>query len=411
MNIDIQELRFSLSQMQVFSTFVPNSANYAFLGQQINYRNQFDKLRSEVAERIRKMAPGEQMRLKPGELTIPWFKRHHFWENYLGQRKLDGVSGEVAWAFRVPFRIASPAKVLAVSPPLVHVAVEGYLYLHGVAVVLRATLSQPLPLYDMVDAAFDVMNQTEFKQIRWSNGTMSPHPLTFKGLAVKTLDYLTNLVINSPDDLESRLCEPFTVATIIRGGGLDLERLRNRFQQQIQLLDDPLAAQIAILEPKIHHACEGLASWNPAWRTNVAHPACETALDFKGQTTQPGYMLYGLKRGRVVWFPGYFMSTKPLHRLGCYHSNLTVGSLQTDSLLELVRLAEGWLANHSAFRASDKDIVKRGVILLSNLYGGANTSYRSWSLRQQIKDSGLLGLINRLRAILSIGDDNNPLLP
>jgi hypothetical protein len=76
-----------------------------------------------------------------------------------------------------------------------------------------------------------------------------------------------------------------------------------------------------------------------------------------------------------------------------------------------VRLAEGWLANHSAFRASDKDIVKRGVILLSNLYGGANTSYRSWSLRQQIKDSGLLGLINRLRAILSIGDDNNPLLP
>lgn len=408
----IQELRISFTRMQVFPELLPRDAKMHYLGNDIEYEEMFNKIQSNIEKRVHFTEHGEIQKpsLAPGELTVPWFKRHHFWEFYLDKpTRLSKVNGNKAWLHRVPLRFASPAKIpsSSLSLPLTHLTVDGYLYIHGVAVVLRATLKRDLPLDDMVNAACEVINHVRFEGVRWANGTTSLQPLTLKGLAIQTLGYLTKEVLNENTEGVGRLCDPFTVATVIRGNGLNLEQLQSEFNSfkensSKESLNDTQGIQIKLLDSKIRRALEGLATWDTQWKYNAVHSDNKVTLKFKGQDTKPGYMLYGLKQSRVVWFPSYFMDTGEtgeLHLLGCYHSNLTIGSLQTSSLLELVRLfTDVDLSHHQLI----KQTVRRAVVLLSNLYGQSDSSYRSWSLHKQIKDSGLIDEINKLRISCSI---------
>jgi hypothetical protein len=409
MTIEIQELRISFSQMLVFPEFVPKNASMAYLGQQIGFQNKFDELQSIVVARANNAAPGRSQKpvFKPGEPTVPWLKRHHFWEYYLEKPKeLSSVNGNQAWRYKVPLRVAFPAKALSILPPLTHLNVEGYLYIHGVAVVIRVTIGSSesiyLPLETMVNDALLIMTKSVFN-VEWADQTRSAQPITLKQLAMQTLNYLATVVLGKHDGAGMHLCEPFTLTTVIRGNGLDLDQLRTNFETKLQQVNNPLEAQIAVLEPRVHQALDGLATWNLVWQDNVAHPSKEAVLNFRGAATQPGYIIYGLRHSRVIWFPSYFMDkTKDLHLLGCYHSNLTIGSLQTNSLLEFIHFANNWFANHSSLHPLDKEVVKRAVVLLSMLYCRTDNTYRSWSLRQQIESSGLISAINHLRNILNV---------
>jgi hypothetical protein len=47
-------------------------------------------------------------------------------------------------------------------------------------------------------------------------------------------------------------------------------------------------------------------------------------------------VLFAGTQGRAVWFPGLFLPKKAkVHELACYHRKLTLGTLQTESLLAL----------------------------------------------------------------------------
>ena len=71
------------------------------------------------------------------------------------------------------------------------------------------------------------------------------------------------------------------------------------------------------------------------WKNDALHP-WDASTCLKIRHAPLSHVLYGLDRGRAVWFPDLFTKQGRVHALGCYHRNLTLLSLQTESLVELM---------------------------------------------------------------------------
>jgi hypothetical protein len=109
-----------------------------------------------------------------------------------------------------------------------------------------------------------------------------------------------------------------------------------------------------------------LCTWERFWKKANLHPLDDSSmLAHMRRNLLPGRVLYGLGCGRAVWLPGYFRENiadgedlrARLSFVNCYHRNLTLLSLQTASLLALIRGAAGILAEHQSLSTTLKGVV------------------------------------------------------
>jgi hypothetical protein len=114
-------------------------------------------------------------------------------------------------------------------------------------------------------------------------------------------------------------------------------------------------------------------------------------------------VLYGLDRGRAVWFPDLFTKQGRVHALGCYHRNLTLLSLQTESLVELMCAAGAYIDATKPLPLAMEDLAKGAAGVLGRLYGGNQDTYQSWSPRAQIDGNRYADTINKVRQFFAMG--------
>jgi hypothetical protein len=349
-SITVSDLRLSSVWVAAFPVDAPTPQ----LGDNVDYRRAVKGARS-----------GQ------GKWVLPWLKGHrpYFWEYYLEIKNLEGVDGVRAWKHLMPLRVPSPVKIEA--PPGLRVAVEGLCYPHSVAVIVTIILNEELSLDQMVDKA--VRAHRSRYRVTWRQDR-STGRLSLRSLASQILDRLHETMFPQGAPPQPPLGQPFTVATVVDSQGAEL--------------DKPIHPQ-----DEIHQALEGLCTLDPHWRTRPLHPLNQfTDLQFRDKGhAPPGYLLYGPGRSRAVWFPGWFQEHyedylyegEKLHALGCYHRNLTAVTVQTESLLALVRRAADYLDRQDRLPFYAEALTRSAAGALGRLYGGQGT-YRSWSARAQI---------------------------
>lgn len=314
----------------------------------------------------------------------PWppDSRNSFWELYLGNTVLDAVAGDKAWKAMVPLHLPEAAQVGTLAAPVRRLAIEGFGYPHAIGVSATVFLEGDWSLDEAVEAAFAARKA----RYELTSPVASPRA-TLEDIARQALNGLREDMRGTPAPPLSVLGAPFSVATAVNGS---------------------VAAPPAAPPPHgdVHRALEGLCRWHPLWRQNRLHPMDgETCLKFKDKLfSRPDHVLYGLERGRSVWFPGYFGGA-PRRTLGCYHRNLVMASLQTEALLALVRLAMGFIDRRQVMIPSLELLARNAAGALGRLYGGSKETYRSRSLWLQIRDSGLIPAIERLRGYFGMSPE------
>jgi len=350
-----------------FPSIVSQHAPMGFLGDPGRYELEFSKAES-----------GESRWL------LPWANvgARRFWEYYLG----TGARYDTAWKNLVPLYRPSQARVKPLSQPLSRITVEGFYYPHGVAGLITIVVKQDLDLYDVVDMSVQARCSGKYSAT-WPDG--ATEQIDLRELASHTLERLRTEVMGQGKTPQAHSGDPFTVVTAVDG----------------QVDDRDLEAQPP-QNGEVHRAMEALCEWHPLWRERHPHALDEkTSFKFKAKDQSPSsHILYGLSRGRAVWFPGYFTRTgRPeIRKLGGYHRNLTLASLQTESLLAMMTIVSGYLNRLEPLPPNLEKLARGAAGALGRLYGATNPTYRSWSSYRQIADSGLTGIIEKARDYLGM---------
>ncbi|MGH9760653.1 MAG: hypothetical protein ACREAC_07400 [Blastocatellia bacterium] len=145
----------------------------------------------------------------------------------------------------------------------------------------------------------------------------------------------------------------------------------------------------------IHKALDGLCEWNAGFdavpRYELEKASLHVGRDHRGLAAPQGHLLYATPFGRAVWFPKYFKENAgggkmKIHTLSHYHSNLTLLSLQIDSLVSLVRRGKRDLLDKNGNIPGDiEPIFKNAVGNLRRLFGGPlGDTYTCYSAVHQI---------------------------
>jgi len=357
----IRELRFSQIWMEPFPLDAVGSWRF---GDNVKYEKNFNKIKDDARE-----------------WTFPWQEneRQNFWTNYLGMNELYDLEAHKAWKFLVPFRAKPVVRIDTKTTPGLRATIEGFCYPYGMASVITVKIKTDLPFVDMINKAIACFSMSY--HVNWAK-SKKKEQLTLRELAQKHLDLLYQLSCDKYAQKRKSPAAPITVATIINAKDLE-----------------PLAA----IEPNsiIHRGLEGLCTWDQNWEMNKLHDLEPNSYKLKDISPQ-SYLLYGIKRSRAVWFPGHFdeaikkRNVKKIRKLGSYHRNQVLVSLQTESLLAMVLVVSGFLQSNQPIPFSLQNLPQNAVNALGRLYGGSQkVTYRTWSSRHQIehyKDA-----VNRVR--------------
>jgi hypothetical protein len=358
----VSELRVSFIWSESFSCIVPLGAPMGFLGDPGKYEQEFSKAKSGKSRWM-----------------LPWasVSGHRFWQYYLGTAELGDVSPGQAWKLLVPLYKPTQAKINPLPRPLSRVSVEGFYYPHGVAVLITVVFNENLDLNDMLKTSIPA-RWKEYAVI-WPDGTTTQ--LDLLKLASHTLERLCTEAMGQGAS-HPLLGEPFKVVTAVDG--------------QVDNLKEENPTNGAV-----HRALEAWCDWHPLFEERRPHALDEkTSFSFKEKDqSPPSHILYGLKRGRAIWFPGYFTqaNSERIRKLGGYHRNLTLVSLQTESLLALMNIASGYLDRSDPLPPTLEKLARGCAGALGRLYGAAIPTYRSYSACRQIADSGLAEIIKKVR--------------
>ncbi len=362
MPIQISELRLSFVWVESFLALLSSrksSAPMAFMAQKEKYKAKF-----------------QQAQAGTGDLEPPWVPsrgRHynHFWYHYLKNTMPEMVDGERAWKKLVPLRPYLQAKLKAPWLPG-RIGLAGFYYPHAVTVETRVVIQADLSLAELVDKVNDVRAKRYVET--QPNGSQREYLLS--ELAAEALDAMREHMLGAGAPPGERASEPFVVATVIRGSGVDA-RLPN--------------------EPngEAHRALEVFSSWQEKTPNFVANDLQKSTL--KAGNPAAGHVAYKLKRGRATWFPDWFTRSEKLYKMSCYHNNLTIASLHTESLLALIRRVKSYLERGALMPLALEELVFFAARELGLLYHGVDDTYRSCSVCAQIVDSELMDLINLAR--------------
>lgn len=418
----VHELRLSFLWFETLPKPAPDAApnpHFAFVGNRPAFEAAFEKIKSDTLDFQKTWwaqnvpppydpakfltyqkqfdAALEQALANPNQLTLPWPWRsprykHNFWENYNENKALDSMRGADAWRLRVPLRVTIPATIRA---PFAQSAllVDVFLYPHGIGIALHCRLRPKQKMGDehapnqlmsfslkqLIARAFDARTNGAYT-LEWKNGateTLKLNPLT-----TQLFQYVRDLTLGANAMPGTREVKPFTVATVIRASGVD----------ETSALDP---------EGEIHRALYGLANWRETWESDAGLENPENA-NLLQEPHPLGNYLYRASRGRVVWFPTHFSAkNKRNHKLGCYHRNLTLLTMQTEALLQAVKLVDDTLNMGQTPSAVLNDLAYPAALLLGRLYGGKGT-YKSISAKAHIESDNMRAVVERVRAHLNI---------
>ncbi len=366
MEIKINEIRLSLIWFAPFKGIIDDAAPMAFLSSRDDYIELFTKTQNNETS-----------------YSLPWGNGSgaHFWQHYFSQKDLANVSSRVAWQRIAPLCLTPMLSVERSKESACRISIDDFIYPHGIAVMLTLGLRGVFSLEDAVENLMLYRNDFQFKTHDSSNQI---YDLNLNQIADMELSRLwkTVLGINTPKKMPP--AEPFSLTTIIDG--------------------EADTTNVIIPEnSETHRALEALCRFSVSWKENPLHPLdSNTCIDFKAKNYTPACnMIYGLKRARVLWFPEYFVKPdkkKRCTKLGCYHRNLSLASLQTESLINLTTLIYPHIENGSFIPEPSGGFSKKAAGLIGRIYGGVqDETYRSGSLRKQIDDSGMVNIINRVR--------------
>lgn len=363
MTILVKELRVSSIWFEAFPDIIAQDVPVGFLSSDFSY--------------IREV---EQMKAGNSSWSLPWsgYSGRRFWEFYMERASLRSVGGGKAWKALIPIHQPSLAAFKPLPNYLYRVKLEGFYYPHGLAVAATAVIKEDLTLDKMVDKALQFWDEP--LTVTWPSRATERQVL--KLIIHRALDNMRKTAFGEEKPAWRVPKEPLTITAAIEG--------------QV----DPTPTSIAP-NGEIHRALEALCRRDQLWRENALHPFEASSLRFKDKDySRPDHVVYGLERGRSIWFPGYFTreNSQPIRKLGCYQRNLTLASMQTESLLALVPIAVGYLDRHAVMPVNLEGLSRAAVGTLARLYGGAQETYRSWNLHRQIQDSGLMEAIKSLRS-------------
>ncbi len=263
---------------------------------------------------------------------------------------------------------------------------ETFFYPHGLAFVITVSVkvkkNTPFSLREAVETAFNIKQKKIFKK-----QDENPYELlSLDEIADKCLadhhqySIGTEKLINS-----NRTTTPFTIFTFVEGNEID--------------------PMIPIFElEEVHRALEAVTKWQPTWLNDSLDSLDKTSI--KIRSAPPSHILYGNTRGRAVWFPALFIpQTSPCRTLSCFHRNLTLASLQVESLGSLVSITARELEKGIPLVGDYRNCAKNAAGILGRLYGGVKSTYRSWSPHIQIDQNQLVEDINNVRDFFNM----NPL--
>jgi hypothetical protein len=295
--------------------------------------------------------------------SIPWIKGEgrRFWIRYIQK---NSPTTKDYWQALVPLGYQpelSPAPVWTDGT----VSMRAFLYPWGIASIVDCVMNCAVELKDAVRLA-QTIRRTAMFRVDAGTGTrdISLESLNALGMdRVRTAAY-------GPETEKGQSGDPFSVVTVLDADGGD----------ETQVVEEG---------GPVHRFLEGLVGWDSKWETLVLDPLKDSTVKIK--KSPPGHLLYAGGRGRVVWFPGHFLSKDGAspHTLWCYHQNLMMGSLQVESLGQIAKDAASALDEDQTldeFPVAYGDCVQFTAGILGRLNGGKNT-YRSNSLRRQVQDS------------------------
>lgn len=323
-----------------------------------------------------------------GELNLslhpPWRKPtgQRFWQSYLDQEPSGTVNGKRAWRSLVPLRTDLPVAVTAPSGST-QVQFEAFFYPYGIALLGVTKISGQLSWDAALDEAFNVWRGYKFK-VEWPS--QPQQSMSLQQIAEQSLMKLRNWGWGNKSAGRRTALDPFTIFSITQGHVEDAV---------------PVTAN-----SEIHRALEGVTGWRANWKTDTL-PTLESArvsAHAAAGAAPATDWLYGRKRARALWVPSKLGTTPGGYGLSleCYHHNLSLASLQVESLCGFARETVSRLEDQTELSFYENECARNAAGLLTRLYVGDDSVYRSWSVRSQIDQNNFRGTIDSLRSSMGL---------
>lgn len=282
-----------------------------------------------------------------------------FWRYYLECSPPSRVAPWKAWESLVPLRRGVETRG-RIEPKDLNgrFQIESFLYPHGIGLAVSVRIEEELELARMVSRAREILTRDAWK-VSWRKKDLASLPV----IASHLLDELAGKDRGGDDPGRT---DPFHITTIFRGEA------------------DPLySVSGGMPSADLRLALQGLCTLRRGWEKEDLRRLSHCRLRLRSGAGADN-LLFGLGRGRAVWFPDAFTADETKNRtLGCYHRNLVLASMQTESLLQAAHLAGRLLNTGQPLPVRLEEVARRAALLLSRLYLG-DGSYASWSVVAQI---------------------------
>ncbi len=368
--VTLNEIRMSVIWTETYPTLLTPAgarAPMAWLGQKNKYAAEFENALQGTSA----FEPPWPLQKGKG--------RHHFWRRYFGNVEPANVKGNLAWEYLAPFH-TNVGKIRAIWLNG-RASAEGFFFAHGIAFIVTVSLTLDNAVLALAVDAIQQVRTAGLYDVTWRDGTVTQGTLDV--IAAHALDQLREMALGADASQGTRPGTPFSLVTFIKGAGGDA-----------QAPNPP--------NGEVHRALEALCNWHASWQTDALHPLDTMQLNRK--SASPGHLLYGLERGRALWFPDLFERTnKHSHKLSCYHRNLTLLSLQTEMVIALIHHAAKMIATNQVMPLRLEQLTHEGAGLAGRLYGKTDTMYQSRSARRQLENSQALDEIDRVRKYFGTG--------
>jgi hypothetical protein len=316
-----------------------------------------------------------------GPLRRPWLAsgntvaRSHYWEFYL-DADLKAVSAETAHRLLLPLRLAESFH-LTTADPDVRGTAETYLYPHGTAAIAQIVIRGTNDLARSVNRWIESVNGVS---------RVPPTPQDPVSLETAVRDILSGVRIRRlglSAGASAPLDEPFTVATVVAGDGVD-----------------PTAATVA--GSLIHQALEGFGTAHPQWALRKPTDLAASTIPAAGSAAA---VFYRQRRARTLWFPELFTATaEPIRKLSCYHRNQTFAAMQVEALGALTTWAAERLTIDHTLPPYVDGLSREAANTLARLCAWTRDTYRSRSAKSQIIDNRYVDAINTIRRRVPLPD-------
>jgi hypothetical protein len=352
--VRIQEYQFSL----IWCRTVPEQWRYRPQAPHKYLSNELDYVAA-----FRMLAEVDSESGKPG---VPWQPGERFWERYTTQ-SAKRARAEMAWRWSLPMFIHSPLKLKAQGKGYCYTG--RYLYPHGVALLMHFRQRCDLPLQEVATTA---------REIRYARFAMNGRNMALDRIAAWDLDRYGAYVWGNDCRLSGDGAEPFSVFTVIRATGTEWAH--------------PVKER-----GELHQFLDQVTGWYDRRRDPGKLESSRVSTP-----REDGHILYGHRRSRCVWFPEHFATGDVRYSLSHYHRNLTLCSMQTESLGQYVCRLAANLDEPGYLTIPQKEYARHVIRSVDRLKGGRpEETYRSRSPLHQMERNDVLPSVDRVRAYLA----------